>query len=148
MKKFLYIALTLLVMMLSEGISSAQGWEITKENGANPITIASYSEGTDVFVLSTDNVYVTLKSASKFVFKKNVVQVVAYFYLEGELMYKRKLKFLTDYNISNYCMLTDNDMCKAIKYHIETLGDIRIVAPKDDGSNFDITVKMNEDLGF
>lgn len=161
MKKVLKVALLALITMSAFNVSvKAQGWNITHTDGdelkgIEPSYISIFqAEDGDAFIINGgDNPGIAILSDNRiFDYDSNgYVSALIGFYIDGALDHKETAKFFVGKGRATMGALFASRNKKIfldIINHLRSKGDVRVVADKYSGSDYDVTATMNPDIKF
>lgn len=157
MKKFIMFVVATLVAMVSMSNFAMAQWFPPTHHQADELTGTSeyysnlYEGDSGYFVCwSNDNNVKIVAKRGIFDYNDDYVNVIVGFYEGENLIEKVETKFYVPQNESNTAYTSDYKSPKGLGYkiknHIKTKGDVRIIASKYSGIDFDLTVPMNEKI--
>ena len=158
MKKFIVALIAIFIATISMSYTAMAQWQSPSYHDADELTGQSayyanlYVGENGYFVCwsNTDDVKISTKSGIFDYNRDNYVSVIIGFYEGDKLTEKVTTKFYVPRGDSDVAICskynTPKDLGKKIVTHIKTKGSVRIIASKFSGSDFDLTIPMNEDM--
>ena len=149
---------SIVIMLLSIAFSMNAQWRVShvegddlkgkKEHYINSFT----AKNDDAVIIQSDDTSILLYSDNGVfdITMNDDFDVIIGFYENGKLTKKIQAKFHSSMNYLDYAILhenyDENKIGKQIINHIRFKGDVRIIAPKFRGSDFDVRMTKNPNI--